>query len=113
MATSNRNAELQAQYNQKKENIQTLVEKLNDLESQSDEHKVVIESLKPMPEDRKCFRMIGGTLVERTVGEVIPALEETRVGLKGIVEQLMAQYKKSEEEFQKWQKDNNIRVVSN
>jgi predicted patatin/cPLA2 family phospholipase len=35
------------------------------------------------------------------------------VQLKGIVEQLMAQYKKSEEEFQKWQKDNNIRVVSN
>jgi len=33
--------------------------------------------------------------------------------LKGIVEQLMAQYKKNEEEFKKWQKDNNIRVVSN
>jgi hypothetical protein len=25
--------------------------------------------------------MIGGTLVERTVGEVIPALEETQVGV--------------------------------
>ena len=79
-----------------------------------------------MPKDRKCFRMIGGTLVERTVGEVIPALEETQAGvldfffednwtyaqLKNIIEQLMAQYKKTEEEFQKWQKDNKIRVVS-
>ena len=69
--------------------------------------------------------MIGGVLVERTVGEVLPALEETQTGvvplrvwygwfqLKGIVEQLMAQYKKNEDEFKKWQKDNNIRVVSN
>lgn len=35
-----------------------------------------------MPADRKCFRMIGGTLVERTVGEVIPALEETQTGVR-------------------------------
>jgi len=69
------------------------VEKLSDLESQSEEHIVVIErlfsftffmltsSLKPMPSDRKCFRMIGGVLVERTVGEVLPALEETQAGV--------------------------------
>jgi prefoldin subunit 2 len=69
------------------------VEKLSDLESQSEEHIVVIErllllpvliltsSLKPMPSDRKCFRMIGGVLVERTVGEILPALEETQAGV--------------------------------
>jgi len=34
-----------------------------------------------MPADRKCFRMIGGVLVERTVGEVLPALEETQLGV--------------------------------
>jgi hypothetical protein len=34
-----------------------------------------------MPPDRKCFRMIGGVLVERTVGEVLPALEETQTGV--------------------------------
>ena len=38
-------------------------------------------SLKPMPPARKCFRMIGGVLVERTVGEVLPALEETQTGV--------------------------------
>jgi len=113
MSSSSRNAELQAQYDLKKENLQTvcqcinatikctmlmrviqLVEKLTDLESQNDEHTVVlqrsvtsidrssdIDSLQPMPRDRKCFRMIGGTLVERTVGEVIPALEETQTGV--------------------------------
>ena len=31
-----------------------------------------------MEKDRKCFRMIGGVLVERTVNEVLPALEQNR-----------------------------------
>lgn len=34
-----------------------------------------------MPSDRKCFRMVGGTLVEGTVGGVLPALEQTQVGV--------------------------------
>lgn len=34
-----------------------------------------------MPLDRKCFRMIGGTLVEGTVGEVLPSLEQTQNGV--------------------------------
>jgi prefoldin subunit 2 len=39
---------------------------------------LVIETLKEVEKDRKCFRMIGGVLVERTVNEVLPALEQNR-----------------------------------
>lgn len=39
---------------------------------------VVIEALKDVDPSRKCFRMIGGVLVERTVGDVLPALENNR-----------------------------------
>ena len=42
---------------------------------------ILTSSLKPMPADRKCFRMVGGTLVEGTVGDVLPALEQTQVGV--------------------------------
>ena len=35
---------------------------------------LVIETLKDMEPGRKCFRLVGGVLVERTVQEVLPAL---------------------------------------
>lgn len=40
--------------------------------------RLVIETLKEVEKDRKCFRMIGGVLVERTVNEVLPALEQNK-----------------------------------
>ena len=40
--------------------------------------RLVIETLKEVEKDRKCFRMIGGVLVERTVNEVLPALETNK-----------------------------------
>jgi len=36
--------------------------------------RLVIEALKDVDGDRKCFRMVGGVLVERTVKDVLPAM---------------------------------------
>ena len=35
---------------------------------------LVIDALKIVDGSRKCYRMVGGVLVERTVGDVLPAL---------------------------------------
>ena len=40
--------------------------------------RLVIETLEGVEKDRKCFRMVGGVLVERKVGEVEPALVSNR-----------------------------------
>lgn len=40
--------------------------------------RLVAESIKPLEPARKCFQLIGGVLVERTVGDVLPIVEHNR-----------------------------------
>ena len=37
--------------------------------------RLAIDVLKGVEGERRCFRMVGGVLVERSVKEVLPALE--------------------------------------
>ncbi|KAK9491350.1 Prefoldin beta-like protein [Lipomyces doorenjongii] len=108
---SKKQAELQAQYNSYKSTLQQLAQKIGELESEGDEHKLVLETLQPLPGSRKCFRMIGGVLVERTVAEVIPALETNAKGVESVLQQLVKEYKKTEDDMKKWQTKNKVQVV--
>lgn len=40
--------------------------------------RLVIEALKGVDLDRKCFTLIGGVLVEKTVKDVLPNLENNK-----------------------------------
>ncbi|EKG11892.1 Prefoldin beta-like protein [Macrophomina phaseolina MS6] len=103
--------QLQIQYSNYKNILQQLAQKIGDVEQETEEHKLVLETLEPLPEDRKCFRMINGVLVERTVKDVIPALKTNSEGLKKVLDDLLKQYKTKQEEMDKWKKKNNIQVV--
>ncbi|EGE06332.1 prefoldin subunit 2 [Trichophyton equinum CBS 127.97] len=89
-----RQQELQMQYSNFKTTLHQLAQKIGDIETEAEEHKLVIESLQPLPLDRKCFRMINGVLVERTV-----------------LDELMKQYKSKQDEMDNWKKKNHIQVV--
>ncbi|ORX59009.1 Prefoldin beta-like protein [Hesseltinella vesiculosa] len=132
-------AELTQQYNQYKNELQSLAQKIGELESEVEEHKLVIDSISPLEPERKCFRMVGGVLVERTVKEVLPALETNYSGVSGerdsygrfffgsvraklnflfflqiqqVIQSLLQSYKRKEQEFMEFQKKHNIQVVS-
>lgn len=64
--------------------------------------RLVLETLTPLPTDRKCFRMINGVLVEQTVNNVMPQLQTNADGLKKILDDLVKQYKKTQDEMEKW-----------
>ncbi|KAL1931860.1 hypothetical protein VTP01DRAFT_8916 [Rhizomucor pusillus] len=105
-------AELTQQYNKYKNELQQLAQKIGELESEIEEHKLVIDSISPLEPDRKCFRMVGGVLVERTVKEVLPALETNYNGIQQVINSLLQSYKRKEQEFQEFQKKHKIQVVS-
>jgi prefoldin subunit 2 len=65
-------------------------------------HRLVLETLEPLSADRKCFRMINGVLVERTVKDVVPALKTNSEGLRKVLEDLVKQYNSKQTEMEKW-----------
>ncbi|KGM91554.1 uncharacterized protein PADG_12329 [Paracoccidioides brasiliensis Pb18] len=97
-----RQQELQAQYQNFKTTLQQLAQKIGDIEQETEEHKLVIDSLQPLPGDRKCFRLINGVLVERTVRDVIPSLKTNSDGLKQVLDELLKQYKAKQDEMDSW-----------
>ncbi|KAI1265993.1 Prefoldin beta-like protein [Xylariaceae sp. FL1019] len=103
--------DLQTTYSNYKNTLQQLAQKIGDVEQEAEEHKLVLETLTPMPDDRTCFRMINGVLVERTVKDVVPALKTNAEGLNKVLDDLVKQYKTKQDDLEKWKKKNNIQVV--
>ena len=64
--------------------------------------RLVLETLEPLSGDRKCFRLINGVLVQRTVQDVVPALKTNQEGLKKVLDDLVKQYKTKQDELDKW-----------
>lgn len=106
--------EIQQTYSRFQNELQTLAGKIGELEQEAEEHTLVLatldEALAKEP-DRKCFRLIGGVLVERTVKEVVPALRTNRDGIRKVVTTLADQIKAKEQEFENFKREYNIRVV--
>jgi len=107
--------DIQQTYTRLQTELQALASKIGELESEADEHDLVLvtlnEALQQDPQ-RKCFRLIGGVLVERTVKDVVPALHTNREGIKKVTSNLVEQYKSKDTEFDSFKKEYNIRPVS-
>ncbi|EJF62381.1 Prefoldin beta-like protein [Dichomitus squalens LYAD-421 SS1] len=103
---------IQQQYNRFQNDLQTLASKIGELEQEAEEHNLVLstldEALAEEP-DRKCFRLVGGVLVERTVKDVVPALKTNRDGIQKVITSLAEQYKSKDEEFESFKREYNIR----
>jgi prefoldin subunit 2 len=87
-----------------------LFSKINELENEKAEHALVIDAIKDLDPKRKCFRLIGGVLVERTVEEVLPAVQKNAEGLSAVIEKLTQQRDDKVDRVEYLQKKYKIRV---
>ncbi|KAG9505891.1 hypothetical protein J7337_002864 [Fusarium musae] len=110
-ASYSRCLDLQVTYSNYKNTLQQIAQRIGDIEQEAEEHKLVLETLEPLSEDRKCFRLINGVLVERTVKDVVPALKTNQEGLRKVLDDLVKQYKTKQDDLEKWKKKNNVQVV--
>ena len=71
-------------YKEMSTHCQAIASKISELKTENDEHRLVIDLLKDLEPERKAFRLIGGVLVERTVGDVGPIVSSNRDGVSAL-----------------------------
>ncbi|XP_069115410.1 prefoldin subunit 2-like [Argopecten irradians] len=84
--------------------------KISELEMDMKEHELVIETLKEVEDGRKCFRMVGGVLVERTVKDVLPALVSNKDQMGKIIETLNVKLEEKGKEINKYREQHNLKI---
>mmetsp|Transcript_4130 Transcript_4130/g.7722 ORF Transcript_4130/g.7722 Transcript_4130/m.7722 type:complete len:124 (+) Transcript_4130:87-458(+) len=86
------------------------VTKISELEQERNEHDLVIKTLKPLPNGRKAFRLVGGVLVERTVESVLPSVVMNRENLVMVLTNLNEMLEKRSKETIEWKQKYNIKT---
>ena len=61
-------------YKQLQTEAQQLVAKLMEVEDEKRENELVLESISKLEDDRKCWRLVNGVLMEKTKVEVVPEM---------------------------------------
>lgn len=107
--------ELQTQYNSYQELLTDLQTQLSTLTSQILEHTIVDKTLTEIPPEnrksRKCFKMVGGVLTEKSVDDVILMLDEEKKELSKSKEQVEKELVTTKKEMEQWMTNNKVKIV--
>mmetsp|Transcript_46827 Transcript_46827/g.100139 ORF Transcript_46827/g.100139 Transcript_46827/m.100139 type:complete len:145 (-) Transcript_46827:49-483(-) len=86
--------QVQQAYQQLEKECTMLINKVAELDQEVNEHALVLKAFEKVEPTRRCFRMVGGVLVERTVTEVAPAIVSNMEKIKEASVQFTEQVKK-------------------
>lgn len=101
---------LSERFSQLRSELKDLQSKAVQFEIDLQQHERVLQSISDLPDDRRCYRLVGEVLVQMTIAQAKPALEQQKNSLKELVETFQQKVKAKEEELLKFQKDNNIHI---
>lgn len=80
-----------------------LSSKISELTVEHAEYKRVADTLKPMDGARRCFQLLNGVLVEKTIDEVAPSVAANRDSLESVVKGMHERLAKLLEEMKAYQ----------
>ncbi|GAB1602084.1 prefoldin subunit 2-like [Argonauta hians] len=87
-----------------------LASKISEVEMDMKEHNLVIENLSDVDPGKKCFRMLGGVLVERTVKDVLPAIKNNKEQMSKLIETLNTQLEAKGVEINQYRESHNLKI---
>ena len=87
-----------------------LGERITMIEKEIEEHASAAIVLREYAETRPCKRMVGGVLIDSTVGEVLPAVENEGAMLTKAVEDMIGKLKERRHVMEEFKRTHNIRV---
>ncbi|KAJ4779752.1 Prefoldin subunit 2 [Rhynchospora pubera] len=90
--------------------INQIYSKITELEMEVNEHNLVIGAIEPLDPTRRCYRMVGGVLVERTVKEVLPAVKRNKEGIEEVIARLNEALEKKKKELTEFELKFKIRI---
>ncbi|KAF8388067.1 hypothetical protein HHK36_026733 [Tetracentron sinense] len=97
-------------YGSMRAEMNQLYSKITELEMEMSEHSLVIGTIQLLDPSRRCFRMIGGMLVERTIKEVLPAVQRNKEGLEEVISRLNEALEKKKNEIAELEAKYKIRI---
>ncbi|KAH9586259.1 Prefoldin beta-like [Trypanosoma melophagium] len=98
-------------YQQMRQECLTLVSRISELENELHEHKLVADALRPLNGDRRCHRLVGGALIERTVADILPELEENINAIQEAVEQINKRLTERQTAMEEFARKHGVKVV--
>ncbi|KAL7177910.1 hypothetical protein ACSBR2_031132 [Camellia fascicularis] len=97
-------------YGAMRSDINQIYSKITELEMEASEHSLVMNAIKPLDPSRRCYRMIGGVLVARTIKEVLPAVQRNKEGLEEVIARLNEALEKKKKEVSDFEAKYKIRI---
>ena len=100
--------EILSNYRKMTSECQQITGKIGELNLDKDEHKLVNDTLEKLESGRKTYRLIGGVLVESTVGEVGPLVKNNLEGISTILTKLDESLKEKDAERKAYKEKHGI-----
>ncbi|WCJ35497.1 prefoldin 2 [Euphorbia peplus] len=97
-------------YTAMRSELNQIYSKITELEMEVSEHSLVINAIQPLDPSRRCYRMIGGVLVERTIREVMPAVQRNKEGIEEVILRLNEALERKKKDIAEFESKYKIKI---